>query len=396
MANDKFSRETEILYQGAQIKKRADCPETVPIYLSTAFNVKDLDDLEDMYAVQGYTYIRTRNPNRNALAELVTYLEKGEKSIICSCGMAAISTTLLSVLRQGDHVVADRTLYGETIDLLNGLSKFGISVTFVDITNLSDVASAITSDTKVVYTETISNPMISVADIESLAKIAHAHQSKLVVDNTFTTSLAISPIEKGADITVNSLTKFANGHSDASVGSVTSTKEIIDKAYNLQVLLGTTADPFDSWMCQRGMRTMDLRVQKQMDNAAKLAKALEDHPSVLCVHHPSLESHSQHELAKKLFDSGYGGMLSFEMANDRTKINAFIRRLKIVHYAMTLGGYRTTISHPVTSSHYDVPEAERLKMGITFGLMRVSVGIESADDLIRDFYQALEVFKTEA
>lgn len=393
MDNEKFSRETEILYQGAQIHRRAESPETVPIYLSTAFNVEDLDDLEEIYRVQGYTYIRTRNPNRNALAELVTYLEGGEKSLICSCGMAAISTAILSVLQQGEHIVADRTLYGESIDLLNALSKFGISVTFVDIKNLTEVEAAILDTTKVIYTETISNPMIDVADIESLATIAHRHHAKLIVDNTFTTSLAIRPIEKGADITVNSLTKFANGHSDASVGSITSTNEIIDQAYHLQVLLGTTADPFDAWICQRGMRTMDLRVQKQMDSAAKLAKALARHPAVLHVYHPSLDSHPGHELAKKQFVNGYGAMLSFEMPNDRDKINAFIRQLKIVHYAMTLGGYRTTLSHPITSSHYDVPEEERLKMGITFGLMRVSVGIESADDLIKDFYQALEVFK---
>ncbi|WP_445487715.1 trans-sulfuration enzyme family protein [Niallia sp. 03133] len=390
-----FSRETEILNKGAYLKGRADSPEAAPLYLTTAFNVEDLDDLEDMYSVQGYTYIRTRNPNRNALAELVTYLEKGENSLIFSCGMAAISTALLSILEQGDHVLSDKTLYGETIDLLEGLSKFGISVTFIDFTNLEEVHNSIQPNTKVLYTETISNPMITIVDIEALAAIAHENKAKLVVDNTFTTSLVIRPIEKGADITINSLTKFANGHSDVSVGSITASEEIIKKAYSLQVLLGTTANPFDAWMCQRGMRTMDLRVQKQMDNAAKLAKALEKHPNVLKVHHPSLDGHPQNELAQKIFENGYGGMLSFEMPNNREKINEFMRRLKIAHYAMTLGGYRTTISHPVSSSHYAVPEEERLKMGITFGLLRVSVGIESPDDLIADFSQALDVFNEE-
>lgn len=393
MSEKNFNRETEILYQGARIRKRADCPETAPIYLTTAFNVKDLDDLEAMYSVQGYTYIRTRNPNRNALAELVNYLEKGENTIICNCGMAAISTALLSVLQQGDHILADRTLYGETIDLLENIAKFGITVTFVDFTNLDEVKSAIKSSTKVLYTETISNPMITVVDIEALADISHDHGAKLLVDNTFTTSLMIRPIEKGADITINSLTKFANGHSDASVGSITSTKEIIKSAYNLQQLLGTTGDPFDAWICQRGMRTMDLRVQKQMDNASKLAVVLDEHPCILNVYHPSLKGHPQHELATRIFENGYGGMLSFEMPNNRKKINEFMHCLNIAHYAMTLGGYRTTISHPVTSSHYGIPEEERLKMGITFGLMRVSVGIENADDLIADFCQALDVFK---
>lgn len=393
MLEKNFNRETEILRRGAHVTRRADCPETVPIYLSTAFNAKDLDDLEDMYSVQGYTYIRTRNANRQALAELVNYLERGENTLICNCGMAAISTALLSVLKQGDHVLADRTLYGETIDLLKDIYKFGISATFVDFTNLDEVKSAIKANTKVLYTETISNPMITVVDIEALANIAHKHNAMLMVDNTFATSLMIRPIEKGADITINSLTKFANGHSDASVGSITSTNEITKKAYTLQQLLGTTGDPFDSWICQRGMRTMDLRVQRQMDNATKLAKALEQHPCVLKVHHPSLDNHPQHELAKKIFENGYGAMLSFEMPSDRKKINGFMHRLNIAHYAMTLGGYSTTISHPVKSSHYDVSEEERLRMGITFGLMRVSVGIENADDLIADFCNALDVFK---
>jgi cystathionine beta-lyase/cystathionine gamma-synthase len=174
---------------------------------------------------------------------------------------------------------------------------------------------------------------------------------------------------------------------------VTASDEIVKKAYELQVLLGSTVDPFTAWLCQRGIRTMDLRVQKQMDNAAKLAQALEVNPHVLKVNHPSLASHPQHELAKRILKNGFGGMLSFVMPDDRTRINEFMRKLNIAHYAMTLGGYRTTLSHPVLSSHHGVPEAERQRMGITFGLMRVSVGIENPDDLIADFNQALEVFK---
>ena len=213
------------------------------------------------------------------------------------------------------------------------------------------------------------------------------------MDNTFTTSLTLKPLELGADVSINSLTKYANGHSDAMAGAITASEEIIKKAHGLQVLLGTTADPFTCWLVQRGIRTMDLRVQRQMDNASKLASALEANPSVLKVNHPSLASHPQHEVAKRMLKNGYGGMLSLVLPDDRDRINAFLRKLEIAHYAMTLGGYRTTLSHPVTSSHFSIPEEDRLKMGITFGLMRVSVGIENADDLIADFNQALEVFK---
>jgi cystathionine beta-lyase/cystathionine gamma-synthase len=394
MTEHMFGRETEILHQGAYIKGRGDKPETAPIYLTTAFNVEDLDDLESVYSVKGYTYIRTRNPNRNALAELMTYLEGGEASIICNCGMAAISTTLISMLESGDHLLSDGTLYGETFDLFSKvLRKAGIEISYADFTDLEAVRKAIKPNTKVFYTETISNPMITLVDVGAIAEIAHRHGAKLVVDNTFTTSVAMKPLELGADASINSLTKFANGHSDAVAGSVTASRQIIQKAYELQVLLGTTGDPFTAWLCQRGIRTMDLRVQKQMDNATKLAAALDANPHVLKVNYPTLESHPQHELAQRILKKGCGGMLSFVMPDDRAKINAFMRKLNIAHYAMTLGGYRTTLSHPVSSSHYGVPEEERQRMGITFGLMRVSVGIEDPNDLIADFNQALEVFK---
>ncbi len=393
MGETKFSRATEILYQGAYVKGRAERPETPPIYLTTAFNVEDLDDLLSVYEVQGYTYNRTRNPNRNTLAELITYLENGEESIIFSSGMGAISTSMLALLDTGDHLLSDGTLYGETIDLIaKVLPKYGIEITFVDFTDPDAVKNAVKPNTKMLYTETVSNPMITVVDIETVAEIAHANNALLVVDNTFTTSRVIRPLEKGADISINSLTKFANGHSDAVAGALTGSRELVKKIYDLQVLLGSTIDGFTAWLVQRGMRTMDLRVQKQLDNANKLAQALEADPRVIKVHHPSIATHPQHELAKQLFENGYCGMLSFEMPDDRTKINAFMRKLNTAHYAMTLGGYRTSLSHPVSSSHYSIPEAERQKMGITFGLMRVSIGIEDPDDLIADFRQALDVF----
>jgi cystathionine beta-lyase/cystathionine gamma-synthase len=389
----RFNRETEILRQGAYLQGKRDLPETAPLYLTTAFNVEDLDALEALYQVKGYTYNRTRNPNRNALAELMTYLEGGEASLCFSSGMAAIATVLLSQLHKGDHLVSDRTLYGESLELFtNVLPSYGVEVTLADFADLGQVRAALRPNTKVLYTETLSNPMITVVDIEAVAGIAHQAGALLVVDNTFTTSTCLKPLELGADVSINSLTKFANGHSDAVAGSATASAAIVKQAYDLQVLLGTTLDPFTAWLVQRGIRTMDLRVRRQMDNAARLAKALEAHPAVRRVNHPSLESHPQHALAKRILRNGFGGMLSFVMPDDREKINAFLRELKIAHYAMTLGGYRTTLSHPVTSSHHGVPEAERLKMGITFGLMRVSVGIEDPDDLVADFTRALGVF----
>lgn len=393
MKEKKFNRDTEIVHQGGHVKRWAEKPEVPAIFLTTAFNAEDLDDLQEVYS-KGFGYNRNRNPNRLALSEMLTYLEKGEDSVITSSGMAAITAAFLSNLKKGDHVVSDMTLYGETIDLLKDvLCNYGVETTFVDFTNIENIKKAIRPNTKVLYTETVSNPMIGVVDIQSISKLAHDNDALLIVDNTFTTSYIIRPLEYGADITVNSLTKFANGHSDVVAGSLTASKELVQKAHELQILFGSTLDAFSSYMCLRGMRTMDLRLQKQNENAIKLAAALKENPIVSEVFHPSLESHPQHNLARKIFENGYGGMLTFTMPDDKDKINKFLRKLNIARYAMTLGGFCTTLSHPVSSSHESTPEAERLKLGITYGMMRVSVGTENAEDLIEDFNQALEVFK---
>ena len=386
-------RGTEIIMQGAEVKGVLSTPEVLPIYLTTAFHGgADLDELNDYYAAKGYTYNRIRNPNRNALAELVTYLEGGEASMICSSGMGAITTTLLSLADAGDHILANSNLYGETLEILQIIKKYGIESTCVDFTDLDAVQKAVQPNTKIIYTEVISNPTMTVVDIEAVARIAHGCGAKLVVDNTFTTSTVIKPIEFGADVTINSLTKFMNGHSDIVGGSATASKDVIDKACKLQALLGCTLDPFSSYLCERSLRTLDVRMERQLKNAEGLAKALSEHRHVLKVNHPSLPGHPQHELAKSMFRSGYGAMLSFEMPEDREKINAFMRRLHIAKYAMTLGGYATTLSYPILSSHASVPKDIRLKMGITDGLMRVSVGLEDLQDLIADFTQALDVF----
>lgn len=388
-----MNRGTEIIMQGAEVKGTLSTPEVLPIYLTTAFRGgADLDELNEYYAVKGYTYNRIRNPNRNALAELVSYLEGGEASMICSSGMGAITTTLLSLADAGDHILANSNLYGETLEILDVIKRYGIESTCVDFTDVDAVRKAVQANTKIIYTEVISNPTMAVVDVEAVARIAHDCGAKLVVDNTFTTSTVIKPIDFGADVTINSLTKFMNGHSDIVGGSATASKDIVDKASKLQALLGCTLDPFSSYLCERSLRTLDLRMERQLKNAEALAKALDEHPRVLKVNHPSLPTHPQHDIANRLFAKGYGAMLSFEMPEDREKINAFMRRLHIAKYAMTLGGYATTLSYPILSSHASVPRDIRLKMGITDGLMRVSVGLEDAQDLIADFTQALSVF----
>lgn len=389
-----FTEYSNALYKGERVDEMGLMPEALPLFATTAFNQNTLSDVRNVYDSKGFTYIRCKNPNREALAETVSYLEGGEATLILSSGMAAISTTLLHLLKAGDHVVCNADIYGETLNIMQDLlPKFGIETSMVSFMDTNSIHTAMKPNTKIVYTEVVSNPCIRLADIPAVAEIVHAGGALLVVDNTFTSAVNIKPIAMGADIVINSMTKFMNGHSDAIGGSITTTRAMVDEIDMDYRLFGTPGDPFDSWMILRGMRTMGLRVAKQSENAAKLAKALEDDPHVLHVNHPSLESNPQRALAQKLFKGDHiTGMLSFQVPEDMDKIDDFMSRLNFAHYAMTLGGFRSSLSHPVTSSHNHVPDDVRRAMGITPGLFRLSVGIEEADDLIQDFKQALKAF----
>lgn len=383
---------TKLLNEGAYFNLETTHPEALPIHMSTAHNVNDLEDLQRRYDVSGYCYNRNRNPNRTALNELLTCLEGGEASVSCSSGMAAISSAVIANTKAGDHILSDRTLYGESIEIFEDvLKKYQVETSYADFTDPEDVRAKIRPNTAILYTETVSNPLIEVPDLQAIAKIAHSSGAILIVDNTFMTGALVQPLKLGADIVVNSLTKFANGHSDAVCGAATGKAELIGRIHALQVLLGSQADPFSSWLVCRGIRTLDLRIKKQCKNAAALAAALEKSPYVKKVNHPSLLSHKQHRIAEQEFGPYYGGMLSFEIDEDRDKMNLFLRSMSLAHYAMTLGGYRTTLSYPPLSSHENIPEEERRKMGITNGLLRVSVGIEEEEDIILDFLNALEI-----
>ncbi len=390
--NKDFAFETNILEAGAYFNAPTTNPEALPIHMSTAHNVEDLDDLQKRYDEKGFCYNRNRNPNRGALIDMMTYIEAGEASLGCSSGMAAISTAIIANTKAGDHVLSDKTLYGETIEIFTKiLNRYGVEATFVDFTNMDEVKANMKPNTVMFYTETVANPLITVPDLKAISDLAHANNAILVVDNTFMTGALAKPLTLGADLVVNSLTKFANGHSDAVCGSITGSAELVAKCHEMQVLLGTQADPFSSWLVCRGLRTLDLRVKKQAENAAALAVALEKSPYVLKVYHPSLESHPQHELAKAQFGNYFGGMLSMELPEDREKMNKFMRAMHLCHYAMTLGGYRTSMAYPPMSSHSDMTKEERMAIGISDGLLRISCGIENTEDLVNDFLQALEV-----
>ena len=395
MEDKKYSDASELLYKGRTVRGMDfNKPEAFPLFAVTAFTMNSLSEVKEAYKSK-YTYVRTCNPNRDALAEVVTFLEGGEKSLIFSSGMGAISTTLFTVLQPGDHIICNRNIYGETFDVMNKLmKKFGVESDLVDFDDNENIKKALKPNTKLIYSEVCANPTMNLVDIPEVAKIAHEHGALLMIDNTFTTPISIKPIKMGADIVINSLTKFMNGHSDAIAGSITASEEIIDAIHPVRMLCGTPGDPNAAYAMMKSFGTMDLRLKKQMANAAKLAKALENNKYVSKVNHPSLESFPQHELALKLFGSNetMSGMMSFIIPEDEAKFDEFMLRLHFAHYATTLGGLRTTLVHPVTSSHSHMPDEDRRAMGITPGLFRLSVGIEDADDLIADFTQALEVF----
>ncbi len=393
-----LSFETNVLEAGAYFAYPGKDPEALPIHMSTAHNVEDVADLLERYKVGDFCYNRNRNPNRTALAELVKFVEGGEDAIACSSGMAAISTSIIACTKAGDHVLSDKTLYGETIEIFTDiLAKYGVETTFIDFTNLDEVKANIRPNTTLLYTETVSNPLCSVCDLQAIADLAHANGAAFVVDNTFMTGCIAKPLNMGADLVVISLTKFANGHSDAVTGAICGKKELVKKCHSLQVLLGTQADPFSSWLTCRGMRTMELRIKKQCENAAALAAALEKSPYIKNVFHASLESSPYHALAVKEFGNYFGGMLTIELPEEEdydckeSKMNVFMRNLKLAHYAMTLGGYRTTFSYPPHSSHDCLTRDERYALGITDSMLRFSIGIENTEELVADVLNALEV-----
>ena len=388
---------TELLYtrnyreDAVNLKKG----ESFPYYPCTAFTANTLSEIKEAYR-QGYTYIRTNNPDRDVLAGMMTKLEApnlpDKDTLIFSSGMASISTTVGSLLKTGDHVICNKYIYGETFDVWGKMfDRFGVEHDFVDMDDIENVKKAIKPNTKLIYSEVCANPTMNVIDIPEMAKLAHEHGALLMMDNTFTTPISIRPLELGADIVISSMTKFLNGHSDAILGCMTASHDIIETVRPMRMLFGTPADPFPCWMMIRALETVFMRVEKQMKNAYELAQFFESDPHVVKVNHPALDSFKNREIAKKLWSNNekVSGMMSIVLCTeDEEKIDAFMAKLQYVHYATTLGGLRTTLNHPVTSSHSHMPDADRRAIGITPGMFRVSVGTEDIDDLINDFKQA--------
>ena len=340
---------------------------------------------------QGYEYSRTHNPTRAAFEACIASLESGMRGFAFASGMAAINT-LIDLLDHGDHVIAMDDLYGGTFRLFDKVKTRtnALSFSFVDMTNLENITTAITAKTKMIWVETPSNPMLKLADLEAIAKIAKQHNLLAVVDNTFATPWIQRPLELGFDIVIHSATKYLNGHSDVISGVVVvnDNEALADRIAFLHNSCGGVAGPFDSFLVLRSLKTLSLRMERHCENALVLAQWLEKHPKINQVIYPGLASHPQHQLAKKQMHA-FGGMISIEINGDLEFTKQFLSRCELFTLAESLGGVESLIEHPAIMTHASIPPAQRKALGITDGFVRLSVGIEHVDDLIADLKQAL-------
>lgn len=384
--------DTKIVHAGQQPDPLTGALST-PIYQTSTFVFDSAEQGAARFALEeeGYIYSRLGNPTNAALEEKMRVLENGEAALVTASGISAISTTILTMCGQGDHIVASDTLYGCTYALLShSLPKFGIEVTFVRADNPENIKAAMKPNTKMVYVETPANPTLAMIDLEAAANVAHEGGAMLVVDNTFMSPYCQRPLELGADIVVHSVTKYINGHGDVIGGVIVGPADFLVPARLVGVkdITGGVMSPFNAWLTLRGLKTLHVRMERHCSNAMKVAKYLETNPNITSVFYPGLPSHPQHELAKKQM-SGFGGMISFEIKGGIEAGRKVMNSVELCLLAVSLGDTETLIQHPASMTHSPIPAEERLKAGITDGLIRISVGLETAEDIIADLEQAI-------
>ncbi|WP_431892875.1 trans-sulfuration enzyme family protein [Nonomuraea sp. bgisy101] len=368
-------------------------PISVPIYQTSGFVFDDPEVFADgMGRPDGaFVYGRLSNPTVRSLEEAVAGLEGGVAAVATASGMGAINSVLLGLLKPGDHLIAQKALYGGTAAMINDLvSRFGITVSHVPEDDPAALRAAVRPETKLVYLETIANPVCQVADLPAMCAAAKDLGLLSVVDNTFASPLLCRPLEHGADIVVHSTTKYLSGHTDVLGGiAVFADEELYRKVWHFAIELGSTPDPFAAWLTLRGMQTLPLRMERHCANTRVLATRLAEHPAVSAVHWPGLPSHPSHDVAVKLLPE-FGGVFSFDLVGGRAAGEKFMASLKLALLAPSLGGVETLVLHPATTSHRSLSAEELGRHGISEGTVRVAVGIEHAEDLWADFTQALE------
>jgi methionine-gamma-lyase len=387
---------TRAIRAASRVPDAPQAPVNVPIYQSSTFEVASAEELAELLEFRrpGHSYTRYSNPTHAALEAALAELEGAEAAIVSASGMAAIHATLASLLHPGDEVLAPRALYGGTYAVLTGLfARFGVTARFVPMTDASAVADALTERTRVVWAETIANPTTDVADLAALADVVRAagRDVSLVVDNTFASPYLANPLALGADLVVHSLTKYVGGHSDLLAGAVIGPADRIDEVRHVLINAGGNAQPLEAFLALRGLKTLAIRMERHSATALAVARALEDAPGIARVLYPGLTSHPQHEVASRELRGGMaGGMLSVDLAGGRAAGEQFLDRIRVAVHATSLGSAETLCSHPASSSHRQLGDAELAAGGLTPGLVRVSIGLEDADDLIQDLAAAAD------
>ena len=382
MTTDRQRMETKLIHSGEPVP-RIEGAVALPVFQSSTFIYEGAESYHDI------RYIRLNNtPNHLVLASKLAALENAEDALVAASGMAAISTALLTVLRQGDHVIAQDALYGGTHEFVTReLPERGIEYDLVDGNEPSSWESKLRPETRAFYVETITNPLIKVADLAAVVDFCRAHGLASMIDNTFASPVNFRPAEHGFDLSLHSGTKYLNGHTDIVAGAAIGRRDLVEAVRHKLTLLGGTLDPHACFLLHRGIKTLALRAARQNENALALASFLDDHPRVEGVNYPGIASHPHHDLAAGLLD-GFGGMLSFEVTGGLDAAERFTERVTIPLVAPSLGGVETLVTLPATTSHSGIPVAERRALGISDGLIRISVGIEAIDDL-EDFDRAL-------
>jgi cystathionine gamma-synthase len=374
------------------LPRSATAPLVPPIVPSVVFVARDADHMNGVYEgqEQGFTYAREGSPNAELLAAKIATLEGAESGFITSSGMAAVAAVVLGLLKAGDHIVAGNQLYGRTMRLVSQeLPRLGFATDLVDATDAAAIERAIQPNTRLLLVEVVSNPLLRIPDIAALGALARSRGVLLVVDNTFPTPLAFRPLALGAHIVFHSITKMLAGHSDVTLGAVCGSRELTMPIRDAIVTWGLNGSPFDCWLAERGMNTLELRVVRSNANAAALAEFLGRQPAVRRVFYPGRADHPDHAVARRLLGDQFGNMVTFEIDGGRETVNRFMQALRSIPFAPTLGDVSTIISHPAVTSHRGLTAAAREALGIREGTIRVSVGVEALSLLEEEFGAAL-------
>jgi cystathionine gamma-synthase len=376
---------------GGEDRYLVDGATQVPVVHSVSFGYNDLEEWLDVALgrTDGHIYSRNTNPTVAVFEEKIRLLEGGEAATSASTGMAAISNTLHALLKAGSRVVSVKDTYGGTsVVFTEFLPRFGIEVVLCDTADPEAIENAIDRGCDLLYLETPTNPTLKILDLERLTNAGHAQGAVVVVDNTFATPINQNPIESGADLVIHSATKFLGGHADALGGAVIGTSPLIGQIYHYREINGASLHPMAAYLLLRGMKTLELRVQRQNSSAQKVADFLFSHPKVKVVNYPGIPSHPHHDVAARQM-RGFGGVLSFSIGDDLDLVRAFLPKLRFAHSAANLGSVETIVGPPATTSHVECTAEERAALGIPEGLIRYSTGIEDVDDLLTDLDQAL-------